>query len=200
MASSHSTTNSITTINTLGTIDISNGIPLHRAEGLLLVLETPKGRGVFASRDIPGRTIIEVCPVLVLDPIENEKHVKQTELYHYTYNWPIMPPTQPGAIPRKQTNGQRAPIITQALILGLGSMFNHSVPNQNVGWDRDLANKLMTYTTLRDIKAGEELCISYGQRLTFKDTEEMEEEVVIPQGQPGSEDWTEVMDYIDFIG
>jgi SET domain-containing protein len=83
--------------------------------------------------------------------------------------------------------------MTQAVILGLGSMFNHSIPNQNVGWERDVAKQLMTYTTLRDVKAGEELCISYGQRLTFKDTEE-EQMVRDP------DDWSEVMNYIDFIG
>lgn len=61
--------------------------------------------------------------------------------------------------------------MTQAVILGLGSMFNHSALNQNVGWKRDVKNLLMTYTALRDIKEGEELCISYGSRLTFVDTE-----------------------------
>ena len=83
--------------------------------------------------------------------------------------------------------------MTQAVILGLGSMFNHSAPNQNVGWERDIDRQLMTYTTLRDVKAGEELCISYGQRLTFKDTEE-------ELHSQSPDDWTEVMNYIDFIG
>jgi len=45
---------------------------------------TFKGRGVFAGRDIPGRTVLEVSPVLVLDPVENENHIKQTDLYNYT--------------------------------------------------------------------------------------------------------------------
>lgn len=71
-------------------------------------------------------------------------------------------------------------------------MFNHSNLHQNVGWERDLENHLITYTALRDIKAGEELCISYGQRLTFKDTEE-------EQPENGSEDWTEVLNIIDLI-
>jgi hypothetical protein len=87
----------------------------------------------------------------------------------------------------------RTPTMTQAIILGLGSMFNHSVPNQNVGWERDLANRVMTYTTLRDIRKGEELCISYGQKLTFKDTEE-------EPFSPGPDDWTEVMNYMELIG
>lgn len=53
-------------------------------------------------------------------------------------------------------------------------MFNHSSRHQNVGWERDLQNLLITYTTLRDIAAGEELCISYGARLTFKDSDAVE--------------------------
>lgn len=65
--------------------------------------------------------------------------------------------------------------------------------NQNVGWDRDIDNLLIAYTTLRDIRAGEELCISYGQRLTFKDTEEQQ------PAANGSEDWTEVLNIIDLI-
>jgi len=50
-------------------------------------------------------------------------------------------------------------------------MFNHSTLHQNVGWKRDIANLLITYTTLRDIGSGEELCISYGSRLTFRDVD-----------------------------
>lgn len=50
-------------------------------------------------------------------------------------------------------------------------MFNHSTLHQNVGWKRDVANLLIIYTTLRAIRAGEELCISYGSRLTFKDAD-----------------------------
>ena len=42
------------------------------------------GRGVFAGKDIPANVILEVCPVLVLDPTENELHIRRTELYNYT--------------------------------------------------------------------------------------------------------------------
>jgi len=70
-------------------------------------------------------------------------------------------------------------------------MFNHSNLHQNVGWKRDLKNLLITYTTLREIKKGEELCISYGARLTFKDTEEEVESV--------PDDWTEVMDIVNLL-
>lgn len=60
-------------------------------------------------------------------------------------------------------------------MLGLGSMFNHSTREQNVGWTRDLAGQLITYHALRDIEPGEELCISYGSRLTFADVDRMPE-------------------------
>lgn len=82
-------------------------------------------------------------------------------------NWPYKPKS-----PNEGSNGTtKPPSTTQAVILGLGSMFNHSTLHQNVGWERDVQNLLITYTALRDIKKGEELCISYGSRLTFKDTE-----------------------------
>lgn len=62
--------------------------PVHGLEVedpiLHISLTTPTGRGVFAGRDIPGRTVLEVSPVLVLDPVENEEHIKKTNLYNYT--------------------------------------------------------------------------------------------------------------------
>ncbi|KAK1908556.1 hypothetical protein P3342_009406 [Pyrenophora teres f. teres] len=83
---------------------------------------------------------------------------RKTSLYHYTYNWPI-----------KDMNGNNQ--TAQAVIFGLGSMFNHSTQEQNVGWMRDLRRQIITYRALRDIRRGEELCISYGSHLTFKDAD-----------------------------
>lgn len=60
---------------------------------------------------------------------------------------------------------------TQAVVFGLGSMFNHSTKGQNVGWERDLMHDLVIYRALRDINEGEELCISYGNHLTFVDVD-----------------------------
>lgn len=99
--------------------------------------------------------MIDTCPVLILDPVENVKHIEKTTLYHYTYNWP-------------SSNGKGK---TQAVVFGLGSMFNHSTRHQNVGWIRDVENELVIYRALRDIREGEELCISYGDHLTFVDAD-----------------------------
>lgn len=62
---------------------------------------------------------------------------------------------------------------TQAVVLGLGSMFNHSSCDQNVAWDRNLSSQSITYKALRDIEKGEELCINYG-RLWFADADAAE--------------------------
>jgi SET domain-containing protein len=59
----------------------------------------------------------------------------------------------------------------QAVVFGLGSMFNHSTQDQNVVWERDISRLVITYRAWRDIQAGEELCISYGSHLTFKDAD-----------------------------
>ena len=77
-------------------------------------------------------------------------------------NWPIKNP-ETGIVSQ-----------TQAVALGLGSLFNHSSLNQNVGWSRDVAGQCIVYRALRDIKAGEELCINYG-KLWFADVDEEQE-------------------------
>jgi hypothetical protein len=133
----------------------SQPVKLQRATGLTLVANTPKGRGVFASERIPARTVIEVCPVLILDPKDAGNHISKTMLDHYTYNWPWKHGTK-----------------TQVVVLGLGSIFNHSIHAQNVAWTRDVPNECITYVALKDIEIGDELCISYGNgRLWFHDTD-----------------------------
>ncbi|KAI9652742.1 MAG: hypothetical protein M1821_007816 [Bathelium mastoideum] len=71
-------------------------------------------------------------------------------------------------------------------------MFNHSRPRQNVGWERDVDHETITYRALQRIEAGEELCISYGDRLTFIDAEEPSED----EAGQGEE---EEADFIDNI-
>ena len=76
-------------------------------------------------------------------------------------NWPVKDP-ETGVVSR-----------TQAVALGLGSLFNHSSLHQNVSWSRDLTGQCIVYKALRDIRAGEELCINYG-KLWFLDADEEE--------------------------
>jgi SET domain-containing protein len=69
---------------------------------------------------------------------------------------------------------EKTSIVRQAIVLGLGSMFNHSTIRQNVGWKRNVEKQIIVYTALRDLQEGEELLISYGTRLTFVDVEAKE--------------------------
>ncbi|KAI7819258.1 hypothetical protein BC939DRAFT_460702 [Gamsiella multidivaricata] len=123
-----------------------------------------KGRGVVTRKFIPARTVVDISPVLLFPSEEYHTHGQHTQLDHYTYRW------QGG----------------MALALGLGSMFNHS-NNPNVGFQRDFENKLIRYTTLREIHPEEELCISYGPNLWFPDMEEGQDGSAKGVGQsPGS--------------
>lgn len=47
-------------------------------------------------------------------------------------------------------------------------MFNHSTARLNVDWERDTSQSCLRYHAIRDIQAGEELCINYG-RFSFVD-------------------------------
>ncbi|KXT02688.1 hypothetical protein AC578_1159 [Pseudocercospora eumusae] len=136
----------------------NNALLLQRFPHLHLVSNTAKGRGVFASAPIPAGTIIDISPVLILGIEENLNYIEHTSLYHYTYNWSTISP-------------EGTPQKSQAVVLGLGSMFNHSAQNQNVGWKRDLDRQVIVYRALKDIPEGEELCISYGDHLTFVDAD-----------------------------
>ncbi|KAH9480500.1 SET domain-containing protein 7 [Psilocybe cubensis] len=113
--------------------------------GCLVKSTTDRGRGVYASRFIPRNTIIEISPVLLFSKKEYEAHGKYTLLDHYTFIW---------------TEGR------MALALGLGSLFNHTDP-PNVSYIRDANTESIKYVAARDIEAGEELCIFYGQNLWF---------------------------------
>jgi len=149
--------------------NISDHITLHRCPDIHLRQNTPKGRGVFATAPIPSGTILETSPVLLLTPEENKTHIEHTTLYHYTYNWPLVSTSDRDS---SSQSGETIPTTkTQAVVLGLGSLFNHSSREQNVGWLRDLERQVIVYRALRNIAPGEELCISYGDRLTFVDTD-----------------------------
>lgn len=112
-----------------------------------------KGRGVVTTVVIPARTVIDISPILLFPSEEYSTHGQYTQLDHYTYRW---------------KGGM-------ALALGLGSMFNHS-STPNVGFQRDIDNGLIRYSTLREIQVGEELCISYGPNLWFPDMEDPQDQ------------------------
>ena len=138
-------------------------------------MDTPKGRGVFATCKIPAGVVIDISPVLILPTHESEG----TLLAHYTYTWPaegdvIIPNDQKSLLSSFSKSASGAKVARQALALGLGSMFNHT-RRPNIGWERDIPRQTIRYYTLRDVEEGEELCISYGPKLWFDDADGPEE-------------------------
>jgi SET domain len=110
-----------------------------------------KGRGLFASCEIPPFTRIHVAPCIRVDEQEYESYMKHTVLEHYVFN-------EAGK--------------TKLVALGYGSLFNHSSKEPNVNYKVDSANLCIAYSTsYKTIYEGEELCISYGTNLWFDDAD-----------------------------
>ncbi|KAI9815021.1 MAG: hypothetical protein M1827_002864 [Pycnora praestabilis] len=115
-----------------------------------------------ADASLDSYMLLERAPGLALvlnTPKVHKANILPAQISLFSSNWPY----------RDEVTGKVA--TTQAVVLGLGAMFNHSSHDQNVGWKRNIEGGTIIYTSLRDIKMGEELCISYGSWLTFVDAE-----------------------------
>lgn len=101
---------------------------------------TGAGKGVFTKIDISkDQTVEKACIVKI--PVKN---TDDTPLSDYVFSNPY----------NKREN---------FVVFGYGSMYNHSDdPSIHYYYDKD--KKCMVYEALRDIKAGEELYISYGSK------------------------------------
>ncbi|KAI0632465.1 hypothetical protein C8Q77DRAFT_1074420 [Trametes polyzona] len=112
--------------------------PSHlNSVGLRIEYAGRKGRGVYATREIPSQTLIDVSPVLLFGADEYEAHGRYTVLDHYTFKW---------------RDGR--------------SLFNHS-QKPNVSYVIDPATESIRYVTSRRVLPDEELCIFYGHKLWF---------------------------------
>jgi len=105
--------------------------------GKVVVKSSPgKGRGVFAEFFIPVRSVIEVAPVIPIPA--SDAAARSAVLDEYKLAW-----------------GEQ-----EAIGLGFASMYNHSdKPNAE---RVDVPGRtLVAYIALRDIKAGEEITVTY---------------------------------------
>ena len=113
---------------------------MQRIPSLYVSQSDIEGRGVFTSSDIAEETLLEICPVIVI-PEKDLNAIHNTALHDYYYYW---------------GEGEKEGCI----VLGFGSMYNHSVtPNALCVPDYD--NKSFNYYTLREIQAGEEITVNY---------------------------------------
>jgi SET domain-containing protein len=100
----------------------------------------PRGRGVFATRDLVEGELVESCPVVVV-PADQVAHVVETTLHAYHFRW--------GGL------GEDS-----AIALGYGSLYNHS-NDPNAMYVKKYAARLIDFVTLRAIAAGDEITVSY---------------------------------------
>lgn len=108
---------------------------------ILEIKNSPKrGRGVFATADIKKGTVIEISPVVVLNEKER-KTVEQTILFDYIFEW--------------GENKKKA-----CVAMGYVSLYNHNY-NANCEYEMDFKKRIMTITTVKNIKKGEELFVNY---------------------------------------
>ncbi|VTT99156.1 lysine methyltransferase : Uncharacterized protein OS=Methanosarcina acetivorans (strain ATCC 35395 / DSM 2834 / JCM 12185 / C2A) GN=MA_1679 PE=4 SV=1: SET [Gemmataceae bacterium] len=95
------------------------------------------GRGVFAGRAFRKGEVIEVCPVVRIEPTPTGS---LGSLDHYVFKW--------------GTNG------SLAVALGYGSLYNHSAV-ANARFSPRLAKDDIVFRASRDIAAGEQILIDY---------------------------------------
>ena len=107
---------------------------------LVVAHSNKRGRGVFTSESIEANTIIEISPVLVLNP-KDRKLVEQTILFDYIFEWGI--------------GGKKA-----CIALGYLSLYNHAY-DANCDYEMDYDANIMTIKAVRPIQKGEELFINY---------------------------------------
>lgn len=120
-------------------------MPPENQASLVEVKQSPlHGRGLYAAASIPAGDLIGIWPVLILSEADTAQ-VQATRLYHYIF---YVDETPEGA-------------IRGAVAFGEISMCNHS-PDANAVFVVDAAAATVSLTAARDIAAGEEILIDYG--------------------------------------
>ena len=111
---------------------------------LSIRLTADKGRGVFAERLIQEGELIERAAVIPI-PLDEVKHINPTVIYNYWFRW-------------------GADGTERAVVLGLGSLYNHSY-QPNAYYVRRLEELAIDFIARRKISPGEEICVNYNGRV-----------------------------------
>lgn len=100
-----------------------------------------KGRGVYAARPIKAGEVIEEAPVIPIPKREWDRHVENTILADYTFDW-------------GRDNDHAA------VVMGYGMLYNHS-KTPNAHFTNAIGRKVYIFRALRDIAKDEEICTNY---------------------------------------
>ncbi len=115
--------------------------PIQYLHPEVIVAKTKnKGRGVLAKKNIAADTKIEIAPVIIL-PQGDRKLLDQTLLHDYIFEW-----------------GEAKQEC--CIALGYVSLYNHAYQS-NCEYAMDFKKQIIIVTTVKEVKAGEELCINY---------------------------------------
>ena len=121
----------------------------HNQASLVEVKQSPlHGRGLYAAAALTAGSVIGSWPALILSA-EDTAAVRATRLYHYVF---YVDETPEGA-------------MRAAVAFGPISMCNHST-EANAVFAVDADAMTVTLTAARDIGAGEEILIDYGDFAT----------------------------------
>ncbi len=113
---------------------------IMQQNGLYIVDDKLKGRGVFAGVSFEIGDLIEICPVISLSPSERAI-IHQTHLHDYYFAW---------GKEEKQA----------AIALGYGSLYNHS-SNPNASFTPSYDEGLIYFECIQKINIGDEILINY---------------------------------------
>lgn len=114
---------------------------MHIIPGIYIQHIESKGNGVFTQNDMPGGTVIEISPVIVMTAADRLL-LDKTLLHDYIFEW--------------NPDGENMCCMAQGYI----SVYNHS-DHANCEYFMDYDNNTMSVKTMRDIAAGEELTVNY---------------------------------------
>ena len=131
----------------------TNQQPLYRHPNLV-VAPCEFGYGVFATKRIPAETTLEECHHLRI-----KKEDCSGIIDDYVY----------GLEPDEDDSDGESKYYS--LPLGWGSIYNHAYQHNTEYW-HDTDRDLIVFHTVRDVTAGEQLFINYGE--PWWDTRELE--------------------------
>lgn len=100
------------------------------------------GHGVFATKTLPADTTLEECPYLRISADECA-----STLDDYVFN-----------LEKEEDNGEGD---VYSLVLGWGSLFNHSDKHNTEYW-HDTDRDLIVFHTIKKVPAGKQLFVNYG--------------------------------------
>ena len=127
--------------------------PLYRHPAIV-ISECEFGHGIFTTRFLPADTTLEECPYLKIRSDECAG-----ALDDYVFNL--------------ETAEENGDTDVYSLVLGWGSLFNHSDRHNTEYW-HDTDRDLIVFHTVRDVSAGEQLFVNYGTE--WWDSRELEPE------------------------